>query len=85
MTVVPYFTLAPDILKDIVALKMGKLVKRLSETHKMKLVYSKKVVDQIAARCTEPPPFSPIYLGILKAPLETKEATACSFVVASTT
>ena len=53
MTVVPYFTLAPDILKDIVALKMGKLVKRLSETHKMKLVYSNKVVDQIAARCTE--------------------------------
>ena len=53
MTVVPYFTLAPDILKDIVVLKMGKLVKRLSETHKMKLVYSKKVVDQIAARCTE--------------------------------
>ena len=35
------------------ALKMGKLVKRLSETHKMKLVYSNKVVDQIAARCTE--------------------------------
>jgi type VI secretion system protein VasG len=53
MTVVPYFTLAPDILKDIVVLKMGKLVKRLSETHKMKLVYSKKVVEQIAARCTE--------------------------------
>jgi type VI secretion system protein VasG len=53
MTVVPYFTLAPDILKDIVALKMDKLVKRLSETHKMKLAYSKKVVDQIAARCTE--------------------------------
>jgi type VI secretion system protein VasG len=53
MTVVPYFTLAPDILKDIVVLKMDRLVKRLSETHKMKLVYSKKVVDQIAARCTE--------------------------------
>jgi type VI secretion system protein VasG len=53
MTVVPYFTLLPDILKDIVILKMGKLVKRLSETHKMKLVYSDKVVDQIAARCTE--------------------------------
>jgi type VI secretion system protein VasG len=52
MTVVPYFTLAPDILKDIVVLKMDRLVKRLSETHKMKLVYSKKVVDQIAARCT---------------------------------
>jgi type VI secretion system protein VasG len=53
MTVVPFFTLPPDILKDIVILKLEKLVTRLAETHKMKLVYSQKVVDQIAARCTE--------------------------------
>jgi len=53
MTVVPFFTLPPEILKDIVVLKLEKLVKRLAETHKMKLVYSHKVVDQIAARCTE--------------------------------
>lgn len=53
MTVVPFFTLPPDILKDIVILKLEKLVNRLAETHKMKLVYSQKVVDQIAARCTE--------------------------------
>jgi type VI secretion system protein VasG len=53
MTVVPYFTLPPEILKDIVSLKLNKLVQRLEETHKMKLVYSDKVVEQIAARCTE--------------------------------
>jgi type VI secretion system protein VasG len=53
MNVVPYFTLPTDILKDIVVLKMNKLVKRLDETHKMKLIYSDKVLDQIAARCTE--------------------------------
>jgi type VI secretion system protein VasG len=53
MNVVPFFTLPPGILKDIVALKMNKLVKRLDETHKMKLVYTDKVLDQIAARCTE--------------------------------
>jgi type VI secretion system protein VasG len=53
MTVVPFFTLPPDILKDIVVLKLEKLVTRLAETHKMKLVYTQKVVDQIAARCTE--------------------------------
>jgi type VI secretion system protein VasG len=53
MTVVPFFTLPPDILKDIVVLKLEKLVNRLAETHKMKLAYSQKVVDQIAARCTE--------------------------------
>jgi len=53
MTVVPYLTLNPDIMKDIVALKIDKLVKRLDETHKMKLSYSPEILDQIAARCTE--------------------------------
>jgi len=53
MTVIPYLTLGSDILKDIVLLKLDKLVKRLDETHKMKLSYSQAVVDQIAARCTE--------------------------------
>ncbi len=53
MTVIPYYTLGPDILKDIVILKLNKLAKRMLETHKIKLTYSDKVVDQIAARCTE--------------------------------
>ncbi|MBC2714116.1 MAG: type VI secretion system ATPase TssH [Desulfobacteraceae bacterium] len=53
MTVLPFLTLKTDILKDIVALKMNKLVKRLAETHKMTLTYSDDVVNQIAARCTE--------------------------------
>jgi len=53
MTVVPYFTLSSDIMKDIVALKIEKLVKRLAETHKMHLTYASEVLDQIAARCTE--------------------------------
>ncbi len=53
MTVVPYFTLSPDIMKDIVALKLEKLVNRLAETHKMLLNYAPEVLDQIAARCTE--------------------------------
>lgn len=53
MQVVPYKTLSPDILKTIVALKLDKLVRRLSSTHKMGLTYSQAVVDQIAARCTE--------------------------------
>ena len=53
MTVIPYKTLPTDILKDIVSLKMDKLVKRLADTHKMKLTYSDAVVKQIADRCTE--------------------------------
>jgi len=53
MTVVPYMTLPQDILSDIVVLKMNKLVKRMLQTHKMKLTYSDEVITQIAARCTE--------------------------------
>jgi type VI secretion system protein VasG len=53
MTVLPYLTLKTDILKDIVVLKLNKLVNRLAETHKMKLTYADDVVNQIAARCTE--------------------------------
>ena len=53
MNVIPYMTLPGEILKDIVVLKMDKLVRRLDATHKMKMTYTQKVVDQIAARCTE--------------------------------
>jgi type VI secretion system protein VasG len=53
MTIVPFYTLPPDILKDIVVLKLDKLVRRMEETHKTKLRYSPAVVEQIAARCTE--------------------------------
>ncbi|MBC2694633.1 MAG: type VI secretion system ATPase TssH [Desulfobacteraceae bacterium] len=51
--IVPFYILDPDIMKDIVVLKLDKLATRLSETHKMKLIYSPEVVDQIANRCTE--------------------------------
>ncbi len=53
MNVIPYKILSSDILKNIVVLKLNKLVSRMSQTHKIDLSYSKAVVDQIAARCTE--------------------------------
>lgn len=53
MNVVPFFTLPPEIMKDIVCLKLDKLVARVARTHKMKLIYDPKVVEQIANRCTE--------------------------------
>ncbi|WP_339138755.1 MAG: AAA family ATPase [Candidatus Electrothrix sp. GW3-4] len=53
MTIVPYLTLAQDVLLDIVVLKLDKLARRMAETHKMRLSYSDAVVQQIAARCTE--------------------------------
>jgi type VI secretion system protein VasG len=53
MTVVPFYTLDPKFIGEIVTLKLNKLSLRLSENQKIKLSYSPEVVDQIARRCTE--------------------------------
>ncbi|MEN6508857.1 MAG: type VI secretion system ATPase TssH [Smithella sp.] len=53
MTIVPYVTLDPAYMEEIVRLKLGQLEVRLSETRKMKLCYTPEVVKQIAGRCRE--------------------------------
>ena len=53
MTVVPYIILGPEVIREIVVLKLGKVVKRLRESHKMAFTYSDAVIDRIAERCTE--------------------------------
>jgi len=53
MTIVPYYTLDPSCMREIVTLKLDRLVARMAENHKMKLTCSPVVVEQIAARCTE--------------------------------
>jgi type VI secretion system protein VasG len=53
MNIAPFYILPPDIMKQIVSLKMNKLARRMAETHKVKLVTAPDVLDQIAARCTE--------------------------------
>jgi len=53
MNMVPFYTLAPEFIKEIVVLKLEKLAARMAETHKIKLRYTPEVVNQIASRCTE--------------------------------
>jgi type VI secretion system protein VasG len=53
MAVVPFLTLPPEVMKEIVSLKLDKLASRTEETHKMKFSYAPEVVDRIADRCTE--------------------------------
>jgi type VI secretion system protein VasG len=53
MTIVPFYTLDSKFIREIVALKLDKLARRMAESHKIKLIYSPEVVDQIAKRCTE--------------------------------
>ena len=51
--VIPYFPIKDDAMKQIIRLKLGKVERRLQESHRMQLKYDDTVVDAIAQRCTE--------------------------------
>lgn len=53
MTVLPYRSLNPESMKQIVTLKLNKLAKTLRTSNKMELSYSDATIDQIVSRCTE--------------------------------
>ncbi|MGH8005140.1 MAG: type VI secretion system ATPase TssH [Limisphaerales bacterium] len=53
MTVIPFFPLPPEALKEIVRLKLNRLVNRLRDSHRMGLDYEDSVVEQITNRCRE--------------------------------
>jgi type VI secretion system protein VasG len=53
MMVVPYFPVRDEALKQIIQLKIGKIQRRLQETHKIALEYDNCVLDEVAKRCTE--------------------------------
>ena len=51
--IIPYLPIRDDALKRIIRLKLGKVERRLKETHRLVLAYDDAVVAAIAARCTE--------------------------------
>jgi type VI secretion system protein VasG len=53
LMIVPYFPVRDEALKQIIRLKLGKIQKRLLETHKVALVYDDVLLNEIAGRCTE--------------------------------
>lgn len=53
MTVVPYFPITQDVLRQIVDLKLGQVASRLQENHGVALSFSPAVLDNIVARCEE--------------------------------
>jgi type VI secretion system protein VasG len=53
MTVVPFISLNPDVMKLIVELKLKSVQKTIRASNKMEFTYTPSVIDQIAARCTE--------------------------------
>ena len=53
MIVVPYFPVRDEALKKIVLLKVGKIQRRLLESHRIAMKCDDAVIDEVAKRCTE--------------------------------
>jgi len=53
VTLVPYFPLSPEVIRQIVVLQLGRISRRVQESYGAKFAWDKELVDVIAARCTE--------------------------------
>jgi type VI secretion system protein VasG len=53
MTVVPFYPISTDAMKEIVSLKLNQVGKRLMESQRMKFDFDPSVVELISQRCTE--------------------------------
>jgi type VI secretion system protein VasG len=53
LVIIPYFPIRDENLKKIVVLKLGKIQRRLKETHRIDLLYDSGLTDEVAKRCTE--------------------------------
>src|SRR5213596_3137023 len=53
MVIIPYFPVRDENLKRIVRLKLGKIQRRIEQTHRVRFTFDERLVDTIAARCTE--------------------------------
>jgi type VI secretion system protein VasG len=53
VTIVPYFPLSEDVIKQIVKLQLNKIAKRVKDAYKADFEYAPELVETIAARCKE--------------------------------
>jgi type VI secretion system protein VasG len=53
LVIVPYFPIRDQALRLIVKLKLGKIQRRLQETHRITMTYEDALVETVASRCTE--------------------------------
>jgi type VI secretion system protein VasG len=53
MVIIPYFPIKDEALKRIIHLKLGKVQRRLQETHRVRMVYGDELITEVAQRCTE--------------------------------
>jgi type VI secretion system protein VasG len=53
VTLVPYFPLSPEVIRNIVGLQLNRIQRRVKEAYGAKFDWDDKLVDTIAERCTE--------------------------------
>ncbi|HKW98169.1 MAG TPA: type VI secretion system ATPase TssH [Bryobacteraceae bacterium] len=53
LVIIPYFPIRDEAMKKIILLKLGKIQRRLFETHRIQLTYDDALVAEVARRCTE--------------------------------
>ena len=53
LVTIPYYPLSPDMIGEITKLQLGRIQKRVQESHGVPFEYSDAVVDQIVERCQE--------------------------------
>ena len=53
LVTIPYYPLSDEMLKAITRLQLGRIKKRVENTHKVAFDYDDAVVDLIVSRCTE--------------------------------
>jgi type VI secretion system protein VasG len=51
--IIPYLPVRDEVLEQIIVLKLGKIQRRVQETHRVNLVCDDAVIHSVAARCTE--------------------------------
>jgi type VI secretion system protein VasG len=53
LVIIPYYPLPDAAMRKIIELKLGKIQRRLTETHKVALTYEERLLEEVARRCTE--------------------------------
>jgi type VI secretion system protein VasG len=53
MTVIPYLSLAPETIREIVNLRFSRLAERLQKQHKIAMHCTESLMELVAERCTE--------------------------------
>jgi type VI secretion system protein VasG len=53
VTLVPYFPLSESVIRQIVALQLNRIRRRVWDSYRAEFEYAPELVDAIAARCTE--------------------------------